>query len=71
LSPAWWCTPVIPVLERLKQEDGKFKISLGYIVRLCYQKRRKEKEKRNLLGFVTKDVNQDDTFDVFSFFFSI
>jgi hypothetical protein len=27
--------PVTPVLRRLKQEDGKFKASLGHIVQLC------------------------------------
>lgn len=25
-----WCTPTTPVVERLKQVDGKFKVSLGY-----------------------------------------
>jgi hypothetical protein len=27
----WWCTPIIPALERLRQKDHKFKASLGYI----------------------------------------
>jgi hypothetical protein len=27
--------PVIPALRRWKQEDQEFKVSLGYIVRLC------------------------------------
>jgi ubiquinone/menaquinone biosynthesis C-methylase UbiE len=31
----WWYTSVIPVLGRLKQEDCKFKASLGYTVRVC------------------------------------
>jgi hypothetical protein len=30
---AWWCTPVIPVFRRLRQEDGEFQASLGSIVR--------------------------------------
>jgi hypothetical protein len=30
----WWYTPAFPALRRLKQEDCKFKVSLGYIVRL-------------------------------------
>jgi hypothetical protein len=30
----WWCTPMILVLGRLRQEDCKFEISLGYIERL-------------------------------------
>jgi hypothetical protein len=27
----WWCTPIIPALERLRQKDHEFKASLGYI----------------------------------------
>jgi hypothetical protein len=27
----WWRILVIPVLRRLRQEDGEFKASLGYI----------------------------------------
>jgi hypothetical protein len=29
LNWAWWCTPVIPALERRRQEDLKFEVSLG------------------------------------------
>jgi hypothetical protein len=29
----WWHTPVIPALRRLRQEDCKFKVCLGFIVR--------------------------------------
>lgn len=33
---AWWCTPVIPALWRLRQENHhKLKASLGYILRVC------------------------------------
>jgi hypothetical protein len=28
-SQAWWHVPVIPALRKLKQEDHKFKVSLG------------------------------------------
>jgi hypothetical protein len=28
-SQAWWCTPVIPALGRLRREDGKFQDSLA------------------------------------------
>jgi hypothetical protein len=34
-SWVYWCTPVIPALRRWKQEDCKFGVSLGYIVRPC------------------------------------
>jgi hypothetical protein len=30
-SQAWWHAPEIPVLRKQRQEDGKFKASLGYI----------------------------------------
>ena len=31
VSQAWWCTPVIPALGRLRQGDQcEFRISLGY-----------------------------------------
>jgi hypothetical protein len=32
LSQAWWCMLVILALGRLRQEDVKFKTSLGYVV---------------------------------------
>jgi hypothetical protein len=34
LELVWWCIPVIPALERLRQEDFEFKPSLGHIGRL-------------------------------------
>jgi hypothetical protein len=30
--------PVIPALRKLRQEDFKFKVTLGYIVRPCLKK---------------------------------
>jgi hypothetical protein len=36
--------PVIPALERLRQEDQELEDSLGYIVRLCLKKKKKKKE---------------------------
>jgi hypothetical protein len=37
-SWAWWHTPEIPALEKVSQENHKFKASLGYITcdSLCY-----------------------------------
>lgn len=31
----WWHTPVIPALEKLRQEDHKLEASLGYRARPC------------------------------------
>jgi hypothetical protein len=31
----WWGTSIIPALRKWRQEDLKFNISLGYIVRPC------------------------------------
>jgi hypothetical protein len=31
----WWCSPVIPKLGKLRQEDLEFKASLNYILRSC------------------------------------
>jgi hypothetical protein len=32
-SQAWWYTPIIPALRRLRQqEDHKFETRLGYII---------------------------------------
>jgi hypothetical protein len=35
------CTAVIPIRRRLRQEDHKFKASLGYIVSSCSKKKKK------------------------------
>jgi hypothetical protein len=37
VSEAWWYTPVIPALRRLRQKDHKFKASLDYTIRPCLQ----------------------------------
>lgn len=37
--------PEIPAFERLKQDEGNFKVSLGYIERLYFQRRNGRSEK--------------------------
>jgi hypothetical protein len=38
LLSAWWLTPAIPAFGRQKQDDHKYKASLGYLVRSCHKK---------------------------------
>jgi hypothetical protein len=38
-SQAWWFTTVILAFGRLRQEDHKFEVSLGYIVRPYLKKK--------------------------------
>jgi hypothetical protein len=38
--------PIIPGLRRQRQDDFKFKVSLGYVVRLAQNKKQKKRKKR-------------------------
>jgi hypothetical protein len=40
----WWCLPTILALQRLKQEEHKFKTSLVYIARTCLREGEGERE---------------------------
>jgi hypothetical protein len=42
----WWQTLVISTLRRLRQENYKFKASLGFILRPYLNKQRKQKKKQ-------------------------
>jgi hypothetical protein len=41
-SQAWWCKPVITAFGRLRQEDSKFKASLGCTARHCFKKQKRK-----------------------------
>lgn len=46
IGQLWWHMPISLALKRLKHKDYcKFKISLGYILRLCHKKTQKTKIK--------------------------
>jgi hypothetical protein len=36
-----WLTPVITVVRRLRQEDGEFQVSFGYIARHCLKQNKR------------------------------
>jgi hypothetical protein len=42
-------TPVIPALRRVRKEDHKFEVNLGYTVRPCLKNRKKEKKRKRKL----------------------
>jgi hypothetical protein len=42
-----WCTPIISALGRLRQEDHKFEVSLGYIARLSLRKQTNKQNNQN------------------------
>jgi hypothetical protein len=38
-SRVWHCTPIIPALRKVRQEDCEFKASLGYTAKPCFKKK--------------------------------
>jgi hypothetical protein len=45
-SMAWWFTPVIPALGRLRQEDHEFEANLGSIARSHLKKKERKTRKK-------------------------
>jgi hypothetical protein len=37
----WWYTPIILALERMRQENFQFEVSLGYTVGPCHKNKKK------------------------------
>jgi hypothetical protein len=42
----WWCSPVIPVLSKLRLEDVEFEASLSYIVSSCIKREKEGRKER-------------------------
>jgi hypothetical protein len=49
LGWVWWCTPVIPALRRLREEDQELEASLGYLVRPYLKTPQKTKQNKKVL----------------------
>jgi hypothetical protein len=54
--------PVILALRSLRQEDQEFQASLGYMVRLCLKKKKKDKRNKpmNMLWVFEKGSRNDE-----------
>jgi hypothetical protein len=48
---------VIPAFGRLRQEDLKFEVSLGYILRLCLKKSKNNKKLYKTKFLILSDIN--------------
>jgi hypothetical protein len=46
----WYSTLVIPALRRLRQEDGKFQTSLGYITKSSPLPKKQKKFKKDKIS---------------------
>lgn len=56
---AWWWMPVIPALEKLRQENREFKGSLSYVMSLGYRKRPCQGERQEKQTHRDKDRRVD------------
>jgi hypothetical protein len=44
----WWCTSIIPLLRRLRQENHEFWTNLGYLVKFRSKTKKQNKIKSTL-----------------------
>jgi hypothetical protein len=51
-TQAWQFIPIIPALERLRQEASEIKANLSYIVRSCHKKKQKANKKETYLYYI-------------------
>jgi hypothetical protein len=49
----WWCTPA---LKRLRQEELKYKASLGYIARPYFKKKEEEEYVLNTYNIIAQNL---------------
>jgi hypothetical protein len=60
-SWAWWYTPVIPALRRLRQGNCELEASLGYIVSTCLKKEEEGGRKKDEGGEEEEKEEEEET----------
>lgn len=61
-NTAWWPSPIIPALRKLRQEGHEFKTNLGYMVKLLQPKKYLAYRPRVKTIPVATDSNPDHSF---------